>query len=100
MVKPNFAETVIKQFVQSNGPLSVRNLKNRSGFPKSVINSILHTNRHYLKIEQSPLSSRNKKVIWKWSDVKVPLPQKIRVLSPPKVETLYEDKDKDAAPSA
>ena len=88
MVNPNFAETVIKTFVQSNGPLSVRNLKSKTGFPKSIINAILHKNRHYLKIEQSPISSKNKKVIWKWSDVKVPLPVKFRVLSSPKVETL------------
>jgi hypothetical protein len=90
MVNPNFAETVVKTFVQSNGPLSVRNLKNRTGFPNSIINAILHKNRHYLKIEQSPMSSKNKKVIWKWSDVKVPLPVKFRVLSSPKVETLEE----------
>jgi hypothetical protein len=89
MVNPKLAETAIKTFVQSNGPLSVRNLKRRTGFPKSIINAILHKNRNYVKIAQSPFSSKNKKVIWKF-----------RVLSPPKDATLQDDKPKDAAPSA
>jgi hypothetical protein len=38
-----------------------------------------------MKIEQSPISLKNKKVIWKWSDVKVPLPVKNRVVSGPMV---------------
>jgi hypothetical protein len=87
MLKTNFSETVIKDFVQTYGPITVKNLKTRTGFPKSVINSILYKNPHYIKTERSPTSCKNKKPIWRF-----------RVLSPPKDETLYENQS-HAAPS-
>jgi TfoX/Sxy family transcriptional regulator of competence genes len=83
MVNPKLAEKTIEEFVKKFGSVGVKNLRGKTGFKKAIINSILHENRHYMKIEQSPLSFRNKKVIWKWSDTKVPLPSKNRVMSAP-----------------
>jgi hypothetical protein len=79
-------ETVLKDLVQSHGPVTVRYLKQKTGFKKSIINSVLHRNRHYLKVERSPMNYRNKKPIWSWSQNIVPLPErarKIRVMSTP-----------------
>jgi hypothetical protein len=81
MVNAKFAEKTIEEFVKNFGAIGVKNLSAKTGFKKAIINSILHENRNYMKIEQSPLSSRNKKVTWKWSDTKVPLPTKNRVMS-------------------
>lgn len=87
MLKTNFTETVIKDFVQTYGPITVKNLKNRTGFPKCVINSILYKNPHYIKTERSPSSLRNKKPIWRF-----------RVLSPLEVKMSTES-NSNAAPS-
>jgi hypothetical protein len=79
-------ETILKDLVQSRGPVTVRYLKQKTGFKKSIINSVLHRNRHYLKVERSPMNSANKKPIWSWSETEVPLPErarKIRVMSAP-----------------
>jgi len=81
MVNAKFAEKTVQEFVKNFGAIGARNLRAKTGFKKSVINSILHENRNYMKIEQSPLSSINKKVTWKWSDTKVPLPSKNRAMS-------------------
>jgi TfoX/Sxy family transcriptional regulator of competence genes len=81
MINPKVAEKAIEEFVKKFGAIGVKNLRTKTGFKKAIINSILHENRNYVKVEQSPLSSRNKKVIWKWSDSKVPLPSKKRVMS-------------------
>jgi len=88
MVNPKLAEKTIEEFVKKFGAIGAANLRNRTGFKKSVINSILHENRHYQKIEHSPLSSRNTRPVWKWSEEKVPLPVKIRVFS--RVTTVEE----------
>ena len=87
MLKTNFTETVIKDFVQTYGPITVKNLKNRTGFPKCVINSILYKNPHYMKTERSPSSRVNKKPIWRF-----------RVLSPLEVKT-SDESNSNAAPS-
>jgi hypothetical protein len=87
MLKTNFSETVIKDFVQTYGPITVKNLKNRTGFPKSVINSILYKNPHYIKTDRNPTSCKNKKPIWRF-----------RVLSPLGVKTPAES-NSNAAPS-
>ena len=84
MLNPTLTYNTIKDLVQTYGPMCVKNLQRKTGYPKSVINSILHHERHYLKVERSPLSFKNKKPIWSWSNVEVPLPQKIRVVSAPK----------------
>ena len=99
MLKTNFSESAIKDFVQTYGPITVKNLKNRTGFPKSVINSILYKNRHYMKTERSPSSYRNKKPIWSWSDKKVPLPEtrKFRVVSSLETETIYDNQSHAAS---
>ena len=84
MVNPTLVEKVLKDFVRKNGPITTKSLVQKTGFKKCIVNSVLHKNRHYLKTERSPLSYRNKKPIWSWSDEKVPLPEavrKFRVLS-------------------
>lgn len=91
MVNPKLAEKSVKEFVQTYGPIGIKNLKRRTGFKKAVINSVLHENRHYLKVENSPLSNKNTRPVWSWSNEKVPLPEKIRVKSAPKVPTPEEN---------
>ena len=80
MVVPSVAESLVKQTVQSFGPIGTKRIVARTQLKKSVVNAILHRNRHYDKIEQSPFSTKNKRSVWKWSDEKVPLPAKIRVV--------------------
>jgi hypothetical protein len=80
MVNPGLAEKVVQEFIQKNGPLTIRTLKQKTGFQKCVLNSILHKNRHYKKVLRNPLG-RNTRPIWSWSDTEVSLPTKIRVMS-------------------
>lgn len=88
MVDPELAVT---QAVKEFGPIGTKRLVARTQLKKSVINAILYKNRHFNKFEQSPMSSRNTKPIWSWSDVKVPLPEKIRVKRAPKVDEIDEN---------
>jgi hypothetical protein len=83
MVDPVFAESSVQQVVKQFGPIGVKRIMARTQLKKSIINSILHKNRNFNKFEQSPFSSRNTKPIWNWSDVKVPLPEKKRVVRKP-----------------
>lgn len=85
------AEGLVKQVVKDCGPISAKRIVARTQLKKSIVNSILYKNRHYNKIEQSPMSTWNTKPVWNWSDVKVPLPEKIRVLRAPKVDELNVD---------
>jgi len=87
MVNPKFAENTIEEFVKNFGPIGVRNLSLKTGYKKPIINSILHKNKKYQKIYQSPLSTRNKKTIWKF-----------RVMSPVDVPKDDVDESKDGAP--
>lgn len=87
MVNPNLVETVVKEFVQKYGPVSVVNLKKKTGFKKCWINSILHKNSHYLKVEKTPLSLKNTRPVWSWSDEKV----NFRVMSTTKVSSPAEN---------
>jgi hypothetical protein len=60
--------------VKQRGPVSAHRLSQLTGFPRSKVNGILHTNRHFVKHERSPLSHVNAQVVWTWSPEKVPLP--------------------------
>ena len=80
MVHPSVAEKAVQEFVQKNGPLTVKSLKTKTGFQKCVINSILHKDRHFKKVLRNPLG-KNTRPIWSWSETEVPLPTKIRVMS-------------------
>lgn len=85
MVDPVVAEGLVMQIVKERGPISAKRIVARTRLEKSIVNSILYKNRHYNKIEQSPASTWNTKPVWTWSDVKVPLPEKIRVMRAPRV---------------
>ena len=90
MVDPMFAERAVQQTVQSFGPIGTKRIVARTQLKKSVVNAILHRNRHYDKIEQSPVSTKNKRPVWKWSDEKVPLPAKNRVVKKPDTDAQDE----------
>jgi hypothetical protein len=80
MVDPVFAESTVQQVVQKFGPIGVKRIVAHTQLKKSIVNSILHKNRHFNKFEICPMSSKNTRPIWNWSDVKVPLPVKNRVM--------------------
>ena len=62
------------EIVKQRGPVSAHRLSQLTGFPRSKVNGILHTDRHFVKHERSPLSHVNAQVVWTWSPEKVPLP--------------------------
>jgi hypothetical protein len=63
MVNPTFAEKTVRDLVQTHKSVTVKYLKNRTGFKKSVINAILHKNRHYAKTLRNP-HGNNTRPIW------------------------------------
>jgi len=90
----------MEDIVKQRGPVSAHRLSELTGFPRSKVNGILHTNRHFVKHERSPLSHVNARVVWSWSPVKVPLPlQRVHINSRNKANRrlsrkMYEEKIK------
>jgi hypothetical protein len=91
MVDPVFAEISVQQVVQKFGPIGVKRIVARTQLKKSIVNSILHKNRNFNKFETCPMSSKNTRPIWNWSDVKVPLPVKNRVMRRPVINENQDD---------
>ena len=77
-MNPTLAEKIISELVEIYKNVTIKYLKNRTGYKKSIINSILHKNRHFVKTLRNPLG-KNTKPIWSWSETEVELPEKIRV---------------------
>ena len=85
MVDPVWAENTVQAVVKEFGPISTKRIVARTQLKKCIVNAILHKNRHFNKTEFSPMSTRNTRPVWNWSSVKVPLPEKIRVVRRPVV---------------
>lgn len=64
----------MEDIVKLRGPVSAHRLSHLTGFTRAKVNAILHTDRHFVKHERSPLSHTNTRVVWTWSPEKVPLP--------------------------
>ena len=86
MVDPVWAENTVQQVVKEFGPISTKRIVARTQLKKCIVNAILHKNRNFNKTECSPMSTRNTRPVWNWSDTKVPLPQKNRVVRRPVVD--------------
>jgi hypothetical protein len=64
----------MEDIVKTHGPISAHRLSFLTGLKRSKVNGILHSDRHFVKIERSPYSHVNARVVWTWSDTLVPLP--------------------------
>ena len=88
----------MEEIVKQRGPISAGRLSELTGFSRSKVNGILHTDRHFVKHERSPLSHVNARVVWTWSPNKVPLPpQRVHINSRNKLkrrmaQKMYEEK--------
>jgi hypothetical protein len=61
--------------VQAHGGITARRLAQRLDMKKSKVNALLHSQRHFQKVERSPLSHVNARVVWFWSEIPVALPK-------------------------
>jgi hypothetical protein len=63
-------ETLVKE----RGPITAYTISSLMAMKRSKVNAILHSNRHFVKTELSPLSHVTARPVWTWSDKPVPLP--------------------------
>lgn len=62
------------QIVKERGPITAYSIGRLTGMKRSKVNAILHTDRHFVKTERSPLGHVTARPIWTWSNTPVPLP--------------------------
>ena len=61
----------MEQLVQQRGPITAYRLARLTGYKRSYVNALLHTNLHFVKTERSPLSHVTARPVWSWSDTPV-----------------------------
>jgi hypothetical protein len=64
----------MEEIVKTRGPITAYSIGRILDMKRSKVNAILHSDRHFVKTERSPLSHVTARPVWSWSSTAVPLP--------------------------
>lgn len=81
-------EPTLLRIIKERGPISVRRLRDLTGFPKRCINGALHGSKKTAKVEHAPLSSRTTRPLWSYSETPI---RPIKVIRRKEVVTDKDD---------